>query len=231
MPTLGISDLIIPAVTQASWAPIQTLCSAHANVHAAYGLHPIYLADHTDAHLQQLDKFIQTHRKHVIAVGECGLDFFLPELDVEQQTQLFLAQLKLAKRYDLPVIVHARRSVDAVISCIRRVGGLRGVVHSFAGSQQQADKLIENGFYLGAGGTLTYERAQRLRQVLKTVPIEFVLLETDAPDQPDSQWRGQRNTPLRLPVIAATLAELRACSTAELATHTTQNAQRLFGII
>lgn len=231
MPTLGVSDLIIPAVTQASWAPIQTLCSAHANLHAAYGLHPIYLAEHTDAHLQQLDEFIQTHREHVIAVGECGLDFFLPELDVEQQTQLFLAQLKLAKRYDLPVIVHARRSVDAVISCIRRVGGLRGVVHSFAGSQQQADKLIENGFYLGAGGTLTYERAQRLRQVLKAVPIEFVLLETDAPDQPDIQWRGQRNTPLRLPVIAAALAELRACSIAELATHTTQNAQRLFGII
>lgn len=230
MQMVGVSDLIIPAVTQASWQGIHHLCTKTANLHAAYGLHPIYLATHTEQHLQELAVFIQAHRDQLVAVGECGLDFFLPELDTEQQTWLFMAQLKLAKTFDLPLIIHARRSVDAVISCIRRVGGLRGVIHSFAGSQQQADQLIENGFYLGAGGTLTYERAKRLHQVLKTIPAEYLLLETDAPDQPDSQWRGQRNTPLRLPIIAASLAELRTCSLADISAITTQNAQRLFGI-
>lgn len=231
MQALGVSDLIIPAVTQASWGGIQALCKQHSQLHAAYGLHPIYLAEHQDEHLKQLELFVREHREQIVAVGECGLDFYLPELAVQQQTALFIAQLKLAKNFDLPLIVHARRSVDAVLSCIRRVGGLRGVVHSFAGSQQQADQLIEQGFYLGAGGTLTYERAQRLRQILTNVPTECLLLETDAPDQPDSQWRGQRNTPLRLPIIAEALAELSGCSLAELADSTTKNAQRLFGIV
>lgn len=231
MQALGVSDLIIPAVTQASWGGIKALCRQHSQLHAAYGLHPIYLAEHQDEHLKQLELFVREHREQIVAVGECGLDFYLPELAVQQQTALFIAQLKLAKNFDLPLIVHARRSVDAVLSCIRRVGGLRGVVHSFAGSQQQADQLIEQGFYLGAGGTLTYERAQRLRQILTNVPAECLLLETDAPDQPDSQWRGQRNTPLRLPIIVEALAELRNCSLAELAESTTKNAQRLFGIV
>lgn len=229
MQPLGVSDLIIPAITQASWSGIKTLCAQHKELHAAYGLHPIYLAEHTDEHLKQLTRLLQEQTEQVVAVGECGLDFFLPELDVPRQTELFIAQLKLAKHFDLPVIVHARRSVDAVLASIRRVGGLRGVVHSFAGSQQQADQLIANGFYLGAGGTLTYERAQRLRQVLKTVPLECLLLETDAPDQPDNQWRGQRNTPLRLPVIAKALAELRDCSLEKIAQTTTANALVLFG--
>ena len=230
MQPLGVSDLIIPAITQASWARIQALCSQQTHLHAAYGLHPIYLAEHTEQDLAQLANFIRENRTQVIAVGECGLDFFLPELDKQLQTELFIAQLKLAKDFGLPVIIHARRSVDAVLSCIRRIGGLRGVVHSFAGSQQQADQFIALGFYLGAGGTLTYERAQRLRSVLKTVPAECLLLETDAPDQPDSQWRGQRNTPLRLPIIAEALAELRVCSVEDLAKVTTMNAQNLFGI-
>ena len=230
MQTLGVSDLIIPAITQASWDAIQTLCTSQAGLHAAYGLHPLYLAEHTQQHLTILADFIQGNRLQVIAVGECGLDFFLPDLDVQRQTEFFNAQLKLAKQFDLPVIIHARRTVDAVLSCIRRVGGLRGVVHSFAGSLQQAEQLIAQGFYLGAGGTLTYERAHRLRYVLKTVPLEFLLLETDAPDQPDSQWRGQRNTPLRLPVIAEALAELRSCSVESIAKVTTTNAQNLFGI-
>lgn len=230
MQTLGVSAVIIPAITQASWVGIHALCTSQAKLHAAYGLHPIYLAEHTQQNLTDLADFIQKNRLEVIAVGECGLDFFLPDLDVQHQTELFVAQLKLAKQFDLPVIIHARRSVDAVLSCIRRIGGLRGVVHSFAGSLQQAEQLITQGFYLGVGGTLTYERAQRLRQVLKTVPLESLLLETDAPDQPDSQWRGQRNTPLRLPVVAEALAELRACSVESIAEVTTANAQHLFGI-
>lgn len=224
----GVSDLVIPAITAASWPALTKLCQLNEGFHAAYGLHPIYLAEHKPEHIALLEQYLS--EKPCVAVGECGLDFFLDDLADEPQVELFLAQLKLAKRFDLPLIIHARRSVDVVISLLRRVGGLRGVVHSFAGSEQQAAHLIKLGFCLGIGGTVTYERAQRLRRVVATLPAEALLLETDAPDQPDSQWRGQRNDPTRLRVVAEVVAALRADSVEAIAALSTQNAQRLFGI-
>ncbi len=228
MQALGVSDLVLPAVTAASWQGLSDLCASAPYLHASYGLHPIYLAEHHDPHLRELAAWLGTGQ--AVAVGECGLDFFLPGLDVDRQTALFVAQLRLARDFDLPVVIHARRSVDQVIREVRRVGGLRGVVHSFAGSQQQAEMLIAQGFCLGVGGTVTYERAQRLRRVVAAVPAEAILLETDAPDQPDSAWRGQRNDPCRLPVVAAVVAELRGVTIAQLAATTTANACCLFGI-
>ena len=229
MRELGVSDLILPAITAGSWPGLQAVCQSDTGLHAAYGLHPVYLAEHKDAHLHELRYWLE--QGHPVAVGECGLDFFLPELDVERQIELFVAQLRLAKEYDLPLIIHARRSVDQVLKYIRQIGGLRGVIHSFAGSRQQADLLVAQGFCLGVGGTVTYERAQRLRTIVAELPDEALLLETDAPDQPDSQWRGQRNTPLRLPVIAETVADLRGNSVGRLAEVTTANARRMFGIV
>ncbi|WP_020396196.1 TatD family hydrolase [Thiolinea disciformis] len=223
-----VSDLILPAITAASWKSIRHLAQQHAELHASFGLHPIYLAEHRPEHLQQLQHYLE--QGEAVALGECGLDFFIPELDVSQQIEYFVAQLRLAKHYDLPLIIHARRSVDQVIKYIRRIGGLRGVIHSFAGSQQQVDSLMEQGFYVGIGGTVTYERAQRLRRIVAALPSECLLLETDAPDQPDSQWRGKRNTPLRLPIVAETVAALRGVSVEEVAAFTSANAQRLFGI-
>ena len=223
---LGVSDLVLPAITAATWGRLQALCDRSPQLHASYGLHPIYLAEHQPAHLTQLREWLM--RERPVAVGECGLDFYLPELNVQQQTDLFVAQLKLAREFDLPVIVHARRSLDAVLQQLRKFPGLSGVVHSFAGSLQQADTLIKLGFYLGVGGTCTYERANKLRNVLQTLDLETLVLETDAPDQPDSQWRGKRNDPTRLPVIAQALAELRHSDLATIADVTTANAKRLF---
>ena len=160
-----------------------------------------------------------------------GLDFFLTHLNIQQQEDLFTIHLKLAREFDLPLIIHARRSLDCVLKHIRRFSSennLKGVIHSFAGSQQQADTLIKLGFHLGVGGTSTYPRAQRLRNILANVPLESLLLETDAPDQPDSAWRGKRNDPTRLPIIAATLAELRGESLSRIAEVTTTNAVQLF---
>ncbi len=228
MQTVGVTDLVLPAITAARWPCLRTICAGSPRLHATYGLHPIYLAEHRHEHLPQLQACLA--QGDAVAVGECGLDFFLPELDVELQTAYFVAQLRLARAFDLPVIIHARRSVDAVLKQIRRIGSLRGVIHSFAGSQQQADLLIAQGFCLGVGGTVTYERAQRLRNIVAVIPDEAIVLETDAPDQPDSAWRGQRNDPLRLPVIAEHLAALRGVSVAEIAAISTLNAQRLFGI-
>ncbi len=226
MQALGVTDLIFPAVTAAHWPRLQAVCATSPAFHPSFGLHPVYLREHRPQHLIELRHWLEQGKP--VAIGECGLDFFLPELDPQQQEDLFIAHLELAREFALPLIIHARRSVDSIIRCIRRFPGVSGVIHSFAGSQQQADTLIRFGFYLGVGGTCTYPRANRLRTILANVPLENLLLETDAPDQPDSHWRGNRNDPTRLPVIATTLAELRNDTIAHIAGITTQNAQRLF---
>jgi len=228
MQALGVSNLVFPAITTATWERLRAVCATSLGFHPSYGLHPVYLPEHRPEHLLELRRWLE--RERPVAVGECGLDFYLPELDVQAQEQLFVEHLKLAREFALPLIIHARRSVDAVIKHLRRFPGISGVIHSFAGSQQQADTLIGHGFCLGVGGTCTYPRANRLRTVLANVPPECLLLETDAPDQPDSAWRGRRNDPTRLPIIAATLAELRGVTIAQIATTTTQNAIRLFNL-
>lgn len=226
----GVTGLIFPAISAQHWPRLRDICATSPHFYATYGLHPVYLAEHTPQDLAALPHWLAQERP--VAVGECGLDFFLPQLDIQQQEDLFIAHLKLAREFDLPLIIHARRSLDCVLKHIRRFSGknsgVKGVIHSFAGSQQQADMLIKLGFYLGVGGTSTYPRAQRLRTILANVPLEVLLLETDAPDQPDSAWRGKRNDPTRLPVIAQTLAELRGESLEQIAEVTTANAIHLF---
>lgn len=222
----GITAQIVPAVTAAGFAALAQLAAAHADLHAAFGLHPMYLAQHQPQDLPALRLALQTGA--AVAVGECGLDYFVPDLDRQQQGDIFVAHLKLAREFDLPLVVHARHAVEEVIAQIRRVGGLRGVVHSFSGSQEQAQQLWKLGFCLGIGGPVTFERAQRLRRIVSAMPLEYLLLETDAPDQPDQWHRGTRNEPALLPVIADTIAMLRADTPEAIGQATSANARRLF---
>lgn len=222
----GVMHQIVPAVEAASWPELRKVCAATSNLFPAYGLHPMYLEAHRDQHLTALGDWLE--RERPVALGECGLDYFVDGLDRDAQMHYFQAQLRLAREFDLPVIVHARRAIDAVIASIRRVGGLRGVVHSFSGSGEQARQLWELGFFLGLGGPVTYERANRLRKLAATMPVEHLLLETDAPDQPDAGIRGQRNEPARLVQVCETIASLRDMEPADLAAATTANAVRLF---
>jgi TatD DNase family protein len=232
----GVVTQVIPAVTASGWPKLRALCSGAEGLHPAYGLHPMFLDQHRDEHIAALRDLLATER--AVAVGECGLDFHVEGLDAQRQQFFFEEQLKIARDFDLPVIVHARKAVDLVIATLRRIGGpgsgtkngLRGVVHSFSGSEQQAEQLWNLGFCLGIGGPVTYERAQRLRRIVATMPIEFLLLETDAPDQPDAFHRGQRNEPSRLTVVRDCVAELRGIAPDVLATATSRNAGRLFAV-
>jgi len=223
----GVARQLVPAVTAASWPKLREVCGQAPGLFPAYGLHPVFLDAHCEADLATLAEWIQREKPR--AIGECGLDYFLDGLDRDRQQLFFDGQLRLARDFQLPVIVHARRAVDAVIASIRRVGGLTGVVHSFSGSPEQAALLYRHGFLLGLGGPVTYDRAQRLQRIARDIPLEQLLLETDAPDQPDAGIRGQRNEPARLPVIAAHIARLRGMDVDALAKATTENAQRLFG--
>jgi len=188
----------------------------------------MFLADHAPAHLDALRDWLD--RERAVAVGECGLDFFVEGLDAQAQRDIFTAQLQLARDFDLPVIVHARRAVDEVIAAIKRFAPLRGVVHSYSGSAEQARQLWNLGFLVGLGGPITYERAHRLRSLAATMPLEFLLLETDAPDQPLATHRGERNEPAYLVEVADTVARLRDADVESIAQATTANAKRLFGI-
>lgn len=222
----GVTRQIVPAIDAAGWPKLRDVCARDAGLFPAYGLHPIYLAAHRSEHLTQLRAWLE--REHPVAIGECGLDYFVDGLDRDLQSEYFDRQLELAREFDLPVVVHARRAVDAVIAAIRKVGKLRGVVHSYSGSEEQARQLWDLGFLIGLGGPVTYDRANRLRKLAATMPLEHLLLETDAPDQPDAGIRGQRNEPARLVNILSTIAQLRRVDASEVATATTANAERLF---
>lgn len=222
----GVSGFVVPAVARSGFAGLAALAAAEPDVHPAFGLHPLFLEQHDAADPELLADWLADHP--AVAVGECGLDFHVAGLDPDRQRRLFDAQLRIARDADLPLIVHARKAVDEVYARLRRVGGLRGVIHSFSGSREQAERLIDLGFRLGFGGPITYPRARRLRALVTTLPVEALLAETDAPDQPLCGCQGQRNSPARLPQVIATMAELRGVPVAELAARLDTNARALF---
>ena len=225
--SLGLGHLIIPAVNKVRWPRVKEMAGQYPDVHFALGLHPLYLGDHRPEHLDELRAHLHA-QEHPIAIGEIGLDGTLPEACFETQWTYFTAQLDMALERDLPVIIHARKSVDQVIKAIRQRPGLRGVVHSFSGSLQQAEQLMDRGFMLGFGGAVTWDRAKRLQAVLKALPIEVLLLETDAPDQPGAGHARERNEPAWLAEILQQIAAIRGETLEALANATTANALRLF---
>lgn len=222
----GIDRQVVPAVSAARWPRLREVCAATPGLFPAYGLHPLYLSGHRPQDLEALRHWIETERP--LAIGECGLDFHVPDLDPARQLAFFEGQLALAVEYDLPVIVHARKAVEQVLLAIRRHPGVRGVVHSYGGSPEQAAQLWQRGFLLGLGGPLTYPGAHRLHRLVRQMPLEQLLLETDAPDQPDAAIRGQRNEPARLVAVLQAVAGLRAAPAERIAAQTTLNAERLF---
>lgn len=224
----GVTLQVVPGVDAASWPRIKALCTPGSGLFPAYGLHPMFLHQHRPEHIATLSHWLAVQRP--VAVGEIGLDFHAEGLSADDQRAYFLQQLKLAKDFDLPVILHARAAMDEVTSTLRRIGGLRGVVHSFAGSQQQAEQLWKLGFHIGIGGPVTYERAQRLRRIVAGMPIEYLLLESDAPDQPLSSHRGERNEPARVAEVLQCVAALRGEAPEIVAAATTANVKRLFAV-
>lgn len=222
----GVVAQIVPAITAETWPRLRAVCAADPGLHAAYGLHPTFLAEHRPEHLAALRDWIE--RERPVAVGECGLDHYVDGLDPQAQLNYFRGQLELAREFELPVIVHARRAVEEVIAELRRAGVTRGVVHSYGGSAEQAAQLWKLGICLGFGGPITYDRARKLRAIVASMPLEQLLLETDAPDQPLATHRGERNEPARLSEVLHTAAQLRGASVESIAAATTANAKRVF---
>lgn len=222
----GIQRIIVPGVGAMRWSRQAEICRAHAGVHAAYGIHPWFLEQAGSGDAEALADWLQAHP--ACAVGEIGLDFAPGRPAKARQQACFEAQLELAAAQDLPVIIHAVRATEAVLQTLRRFSGLRGVVHAFNGSRQQADTLIERGFLLGAGGMLTHARNRKLRELFTAIPLEQVLLETDAPDQAGARHQGERNEPAFLADTLQALSSLRDMPAEDVARTCNHNAEVLF---
>ena len=222
----GVSRQVIPSTTAVRWPRVKEVCGRYPGLYPAFGLHPMFTAEHRDGHLEVLNTWITS--EPLVAIGECGLDYFIRDPDKARQRLLFRRQVELAVEHDLPLIIHARRSVEEAVQILKGFPNARGVFHSYSGSLQQALQLANLGFLMSFGGPVTFERATRLRDIVAKLPLEALMLESDAPDQPDSGHRGARNEPAFIPRVLRTLATLRLESEEELATRTTANARRLF---
>lgn len=225
---LGVVGIVLPGVAAAGWGNLLETAASDPIYYPTLGLHPMYVGEHQDAHLVRLEREIALHP--LVAIGEIGLDFFVDGLDRVRQLELFKAQLVIAATANLPVVLHVRKAHDEVLACLRRTPGVRGVVHAFGGSEQQAHNYIDLGFKLGFGGAMTYDRALKLRRLAHDLPLSSILLETDAPDIPTSAHSGERNSPEYLPEILACLAGLRGETPEHVAAQTTRNALELFSI-
>ena len=224
----GVNTQIIPAIALDNFVDVAAVCARYPGCLPAWGMHPMLIAAHRPEHLVQLREQIERHRP--VAIGEIGLDFFIRGLDPATQEYFYVEQLKIARDYDLPVLLHSRKSVDLILKQLRRIGVRGGIAHAFNGSPQQAEMLIKLGFKLGFGGAFTWPRANNLRRLALDLPLESIVLETDSPDIPPV-WIGKaRNSPAELPRIAETLAALRGIPVATVSAATTANARAVLNL-
>ena len=232
----GVTRIVIPAVERANFDSVRRLAATHGFAYAL-GIHPLFVARADDDDLRHLGDALAEWRDDplLVAVGEIGLDHFVPGLDRVRQERFYAAQLAIARGARLPVILHVRKSADSLLRQLRLIPVRGGIVHAFNGSAQQAQAFVALGFKLGFGGALTFARALQIRRLAQALPADAIVLETDAPDIPP-QWLYRtaaeraagavsRNEPAELPRIAQTLAELRGLSLPALAELTSANVR------
>jgi TatD DNase family protein len=221
--TAPVIAFVVPAVERANFGAVASVCRAYPGCAPAYGIHPMYV---DRAHPEDLDALRDTLRREpAVAVGEIGLDRHVEPRDDARQAFYFVEQLKIAREFGLPVLLHVRRAIDPILKCLRETRVAGGIAHAFNGSRQQAEEFIRLGFKLGFGGAMTFPGSKRIRELAATLPLDAIVLETDAPDIPPVWKNGGRNTPADLLPIAQTLAQLRQLPLAEIAQATTRNAR------
>jgi TatD DNase family protein len=229
---VGVKMIVVPAVERANFQTVMNLSAQQPHVCYALGIHPMYVDNAKPSDLTLLKKLITEQlampNNKLVAVGEIGLDFFVTQQNCETQEYFFTEQLKIAKEFNLPVILHVRRAVDDVLKYLRKYKITGGIAHAFNGSPQQAEEFIKLGFKLGFGGAMTYPRALKIRELAKTLPIESIVLETDAPDIPP-EWLGTkgRNSPQQLLKIAQCLADLRGLKITQIIEITGKNSVQI----
>lgn len=223
---VGVKHFVVPGTTRARWPQVQRL-GQRDDVSIGLGLHPYFMQAHADEDIQALEQALDASAQ-VVAVGECGIDARLDDT-LERQWRFFDAQLRLAKTYSLPVIIHCVQANDQVAKRLRQLALPRGgMIHGFAGSPEQAQAFNALGFVVGLGGTLTYSRAQRVQRAVTSLPDDGFVLETDSPDMPLQGQQGQRNEPANVATVCRHVAQLRSQSEAQVEALSTRAAIKLF---
>lgn len=224
----GVSDMVVPAIHHTGWDGLLALCDRHPDLHPALGLHPVYLNQHRDGDICALADRLRERRP--IAIGEIGLDYYVEGLDRARQQHIFEAQLTLARDTGLPVLLHVRKAHQEVLAALARIRVSGGIVHAFSGGIEEAKRYLALGFRLGFGGMLTFERSNKLRRLATALPLDAMVLETDAPDLTVAAHRGERNSPEYLPDVLTALAEVRGEDPATVAAVTTAVARATLGL-
>ncbi|SNY68761.1 TatD family hydrolase [Enterobacter sp. CC120223-11] len=225
----GVTKIVVPATEAARFENVLRLAANHTPLYAALGLHPIVIEKHDDESLARLEALLALKPAKLVAIGEIGLDLYREDPQFDKQQALLDEQLRLAKRFDLPVILHSRRTHDKLAMHLKRHNlPCTGVIHGFAGSLQQAERFIHLGYKIGVGGTITYPRASKTREVMAHLPLKALLLETDAPDMPLNGYQGQPNRPEQTVKVFESLCDLRSESPAEIAETLAENTRFLF---
>jgi TatD DNase family protein len=226
-----VSCIVIPAVAAFDFKTVAALCRSLPNCVYALGIHPMFVAQSSEEDLALLRTAVAEAMSDpkFVAIGEIGLDLFVPELKqgplFDKQIAFYQAQLRLAQEFDLPVLLHVRRSQDLILKYLRRIPVKGGIAHAFNGSDQQADAFLKLGFKFGFGGAMTFPRSLQIRRLAASLPLSAIVLETDAPDIAPAWLAGAHNTPAQIPRIGEVLAELRGLSLAEVASATSHNAR------
>ncbi len=227
----GVEKIIAVSVSADRFSRVLALAADHPPVYAAIGLHPMAIDEHDEQALASLEQCLRQRPAKLVALGEIGLDLYIEHPQFERQQAVLDAQLRLARDYDLPVILHSRRTHDRLAQHLRRIPlPRRGVVHGFAGSEQQALAFIRAGYAIGVGGTITYPRASKTRNAIARLPLSSLLLETDSPDMPLQGWQGQPNRPERVKHVWQSLCELRPEPPVQIAETLRENTRALFGL-
>lgn len=231
----GVVDIVVPAINQTSWQETIELCrqkdqpaNPKPRLNLALGLHPIFIKQHQPQHLIELDRLVKTTQAK--AIGEIGLDFYLKDLDRDKQQAFFSKQLIIAKQHGLPAIIHVRKAHDECVLALKDIKLSGGIIHNFSGSIQHAFKYIELGFKLGFGGMITFERSSKLRKLVEQIPLDSIVLETDAPDLSPQQHRGKRNSPAYLPLVLEAVAQIKHTSPKRVAEVTSANARNILNL-
>lgn len=226
----GVSRILIPSVGPSNWSRIQTLAKQNPHLYYALGFHPCFLDQSSEQFLPQLEQYLSLECTQCVAIGECGLDF-AADVPVSLQEKVLEIQFELARRFELPVILHSRKAHNRLIQMVKAAKLPKGgVVHAFSGSYQQAMEWIRSGFYIGVGGTITYPRAKKTRSAIEKLPIENLVIETDAPDMPILGYQGVPNHPAKLIHVFNELVKLRCGEKQPIASQLWKNSNFAFRI-
>ena len=224
---VGVKWQLIVATHSSNFEKVLAISQQFQGIFPALGLHPYWIAEHQEQDLLILEHYLKK-TNNIVAIGECGLDLWIDHPELTKQQIIFEQQCEMAQYYDLPLIIHARKAVDLVIKTLNKYPQTKGIVHSFSGSLQQAEKLIAKDFLLGFGGAMTYERANRLRHLVQELPASAIVIETDSPDQKHAGCHRAYHEPQDLIFIAQEVAKLRNQSLEDIANINTENIQRIF---